>query len=305
MMHSMEDYIFNYKDRIQKIRSMEKYGLLEKSYLSFSGGKDSVVVHHLLDLAFPDNKIPRVYFNTGIEYNDVVKFVKRLAAADHRIVIVNSKVNIKQMLNEVGYPFKSKEHSLYLSVYQHSGMGKSVTKYLNNPNPRYICNPRFRYQFTPDFQLKVSNKCCFKLKKEVAKEWVKKSGKTITITGMRKNESGLRLAMKGCTVFADDDCKELMKFHPLFPIEEWWEDMFIEDMGIKLCKLYSEPFNFKRTGCKGCPYSPDLQKQLDIMQLWLPNEYRQCEWIWEPVYSEYRRINYRLKSKKKQEETKD
>ena len=121
---------------------------------------------------------------------------------------------------------------------------------------------------------------------------------------MRKNESGLRLAMKGCTIFADDDCKELLKFHPLFPIEEWWEDMFIERMGIELCTLYSEPFNFKRTGCKGCPYSPDLQKQLDIMKLWLPNEYRQCEWIWEPVYSEYRRINYRLRPKENKSEVK-
>lgn len=30
----------------------------------------------------------------------------------------------------------------------------------------------------------------------------------------------------------------------------------------------------------------------------LPNEYKQCEFIWKPVYDEYKRINYRIKEKK-------
>ena len=32
------------------------------------------------------------------------------------------------------------------------------------------------------------------------------------------------------------------------------------------------------------------------MKQHLPNEYKQCEIIWKPVYDEYRRINFRLKS---------
>lgn len=68
-----------------------------------------------------------------------------------------------------------------------------------------------------------------------------------------------------------------------------------ERESIALCQLYCQPYNFKRTGCKGCPFSLDLQDQLEIMELYLPNERRQCEMIWKPVYDEYRRINYRLK----------
>lgn len=64
---------------------------------------------------------------------------------------------------------------------------------------------------------------------------------------------------------------------------------------VKLCKLYEPPFNFKRTGCKGCPYSLTLQEQLEVMEKYLPNERKQCEIIWKPVYEEYRRLNYRLK----------
>ena len=63
-------------DRLEVIKTtIQKYGE-ENFYLSFSGGKDSTVVHHLLDMALPDNKIPRVFSNTGIEYNAIVEFVR-------------------------------------------------------------------------------------------------------------------------------------------------------------------------------------------------------------------------------------
>jgi len=74
----MTENEFLLADRIQKIRSInEQYNLEQNAYLSFSGGKDSTVLHYILDEALPYNKIPRVYINTGIEYNMVVSFVKR------------------------------------------------------------------------------------------------------------------------------------------------------------------------------------------------------------------------------------
>lgn len=63
-------------DRLEVIKTtIQKYGE-ENFYLSFSGGKDSTVVHHLLDMALPDNKIPRVFINTGIEYRFIVEFAR-------------------------------------------------------------------------------------------------------------------------------------------------------------------------------------------------------------------------------------
>ena len=70
-------------DRIDKIQAINKqYNLLDNAYISFSGGKDSTVLHHLIDLALPNNKTPRVYINTGIEYKSIVNFVKELAKQD-------------------------------------------------------------------------------------------------------------------------------------------------------------------------------------------------------------------------------
>ena len=69
-------------DRIEIIKkTIEKYGE-ENFYISFSGGKDSTVLHHLIDEAIPGNKIPRVFMNTGIEYNDIRRFVEELTEKD-------------------------------------------------------------------------------------------------------------------------------------------------------------------------------------------------------------------------------
>ena len=74
----MTENEFLLQDRITKIKSKnEIYNLNENAYVSFSGGKDSTVLHFLLDEALPGNKIPRVYLNTGIEYKKVVAFVER------------------------------------------------------------------------------------------------------------------------------------------------------------------------------------------------------------------------------------
>ena len=65
------------QDRLTKIKStIEKYGE-DNFYQSFSGGKDSTVLSALLDMACPENKIPRVYANTGIEYRLILDFVER------------------------------------------------------------------------------------------------------------------------------------------------------------------------------------------------------------------------------------
>lgn len=283
-------------DRIETIKAtIQKYGE-ENFYISFSGGKDSVVLHNLVDLALPNNKIPRVFINTGIEYNDIVKFVLSLADKDNRFVILKPKLPIKKVLEKYGYPFKSKQHSHNVDVYQRNGMTITNEKYLGQSSKTmFLCPKILQYQFSENFNIKISDKCCNKLKKEPAKQWALDNNKAIVMTGMRTEEGGYRNYQKGCAVYKD---KKLIKFHPLKPVDEEFENYLIKKYDIKLCRLYYEPFNFKRTGCKGCPFSIDLQKQLEVMEQFLPNEAKQCELIWKPIYEEYRRLDYRLKEYK-------
>lgn len=136
----MTDYDFMVEDRIAKIRAInEQYDLEHNAYISFSGGLDSMVASELVDKALPNNKIPRVYINTGIEYKLIREFVKEMAKNDDRIKIVNSNVNIKSMLENYGYPFKSKQHAHNWSIYNNNNIElDKIIKYLTeNPNERF------------------------------------------------------------------------------------------------------------------------------------------------------------------------
>ena len=84
-------------------------------------------------------------------------------------------------------------------------------------------------------------------------------------------------------------------FQPLAVLTKEWENWFIDKYNITLPALYDFPYNMKRTGCKGCPFDLQLQKDLDMMEQFLPDEKKACEAIWKPVYAEYRRLGYRLR----------
>lgn len=211
-------------DRLQVIKdTITKYGE-ENFYLSFSGGKDSTLLSWLIDKALPGNKIPRVFINTGIEYLMIVDFVKELASKDERFVIVQPSKPIKKILEEYGYPFKSKEHSTKLHEWQQGNREtKSMKKYISGAP--FQCPDMLLYQFSDNFNLKVSQFCCHKLKKEPAKKWAKENKKSITITGMRREEGGQRTTL-GC-ILTDKNGK-VVKFHPLAVVSDEWEDWLIE-----------------------------------------------------------------------------
>ena len=282
-------------DRLEAIKTtLQKYGE-DNFYVSFSGGKDSTIVHHLLDMAVPGNTIPRIFINTGIEYNDIVSFTRSIAENDNRFEILQPSQNIRDMLERVGYPFKSKEHAMKVMEYQATKtLTPHILKYLDKTDPkrvRFTCPAILEYQFTDSCTLKISNLCCTELKKKPIREWEKKHKKAIGITGMRAAEGGVRQQM-GCIVNKNG---KVHRFNPLIKVNDEWEEWFIEKYNIPLCRLYYPPYNFNRTGCKGCPFAYDLQDNLDSMERYLPNERKQCEIIWKPVYEEYRRLGYRLK----------
>ena len=216
-------------DRIQVIQATnQKFDLEHNAYLSFSGGKDSTILHWLLDQALPNNQIPRVYIDTGIEYNMIRDFVKQLAETDKRIVIIKPSQNIKQMLERVGYPFKSKEHSLRVEQFNQGKNSKYIKKYLWQTDYRgkFICPKMLLYQFEEKGKYNYSNKCCYELKKKPIHKWEKENNRHIAITGMRAEEGGNR-ARLGC-IITDSRTKKVKRFHPLIKVDENWENWLID-----------------------------------------------------------------------------
>ena len=282
-------------DRLDKIRStIEQYGE-ENFYISFSGGKDSTILSWLIDKAIPYNNIPRVYTDTGIELNIIKEFVKKKVENDSRFIIIAPSQNVKKMLNEKGYPFKSKQHSEQLERYQRRGKLLSVKQYLGEREDKKpwikSCPKILKYQFTPEFNMKISDKCCKELKEKPIEAWAKENNKKYNINGIMASEGGRRFNAK-CLAYINN---KLVAFQPLAPLNKDFEEWLIKKYDIEICDIYKPPYNFKRTGCKGCPFNITLQRELNTLDKYFPEERKQCEIIWKPVYEEYRRINYRLK----------
>ena len=292
----MTENEFLLEDRKQKIRSVvDQYGE-DKFYVSFSGGRDSTVLSSLIDQALPDNKIPRVYANTGIEYKLIVEFVQQVKSQEHswEVVILKPSRNIKQTLEEYGYPFKSKEHAKWVDMFQRNGHTQSIENYTagerRDKELYRTCPKKLLYQFGDDFQLRVSDKCCFYMKEQPLDKWSKENKRPIGINGLIQDEQGRRKFSK-CLAFRGG---KLRLFQPLSVITKEWEDWYIKEYNVDICDIYKEPYNLERTGCKGCPFALYLQKELDTLEKFFPEERKQCELIWKPVYDEYRRLGYRL-----------
>lgn len=291
----MTENEFLLADRIQKIQQIiGQYGE-ENFYISFSGGKDSTVLSALVDMAIPNNNIPRVYANTGIELNMIRDFVFEMAKTDKRVVVIKPSVPIKQMLEKEGYPFKSKVHSHVVNLYQIGSKNKMVLGYLGERPQTWhsdTCPKVLRYQFTSENALRISDACCVQMKENPLMKWANENNKQIAIIGVMREEGGRR-TKSNCMVFSG---QRVIKFQPLVPITKDWEEWLIEEKGIQICDIYKPPYNFKRTGCKGCPFAIRLQRELEILEEFFPEERKQCEIIWKPVYDEYRRLGYRLKT---------
>lgn len=89
----------------QRIREwVQEYGT-DGVYVSFSGGKDSTVLLHIVREMYPE--IPAVFIDTGLEYPEIRKFVKTF----DNVEWVRPEMNFKQVIKTYGYPFISKEVS--------------------------------------------------------------------------------------------------------------------------------------------------------------------------------------------------
>ena len=135
------------------------------------------------------------------------------------------------------------------------------------------------------------------MKEEPLRNWAKENNKPYAIIGIMRDEGGRR-NRASCLAFSG---KKLAAFQPLAVVTKEWEDWFIKEYNIQLSPIYYPPYEFERTGCKGCPFAINLQEQLDILDAYFPSERKQCEIIWKPVYDEYRRIGYRLRKEESDE----
>lgn len=103
----MQSMPLNIKIRMtqRRIKDWIDYYGCDGVYVSFSGGKDSTV---LLDMVRQiDPSILAVFVDTGLEYPEIREFVKTCT----NVQWIRPKKTFKQVIEEYGYPFISKEVS--------------------------------------------------------------------------------------------------------------------------------------------------------------------------------------------------
>lgn len=219
------------------------------------------------------------------------------------MVILKPAVPIKPMLEKEGYPFKSKQHAKWVDMFQRNGRTQSIENYTGSENANKTlyrpCPQILKYQFEDSFKLRISDKCCYWMKEQPLDEYAKENKKPYGIVGVMREEGGRRMGAQ-CLAFRGG---KLWHFQPLSPVTKDWEDWFIAEYDIAISDIHKEPYNFHRTGCKGCPFALHLQEELDVLEKYFPEERKQCEIIWKPVYDEYRRLNYRLKRGERYKQT--
>lgn len=154
----------------QRIRALYEHwdGMV---YVSFSGGKDSTVLKHIVDSMYDD--VPALFVNTGLEYPEIQKF----AMSQPNVVTVRPEMRFDEVIKKYGYPVVSKEVSQVVHECKRSNPGTKLKtirmKRLNgelldkNGNKsRYNCE---KWKFLLDAHFDTSERCCDVMKKSQRK----------------------------------------------------------------------------------------------------------------------------------------
>lgn len=263
-------------------------------YVSFSGGKDSTVLLHIVRSIYPD--IEAVFVNTGLEYPEIQRFVKTF---DNVTTLYPEKA-FKQVITEYGYPFLSKEIS-YTIEHAKRGAKSCINKMqglkeYNGKKSRYTLE---KYLPLLDVDFKISNKCCDIMKKKPAKSFEKRSDKHPLIATMaieslvRQN----RWLLYGCNSFESD--RPTSK-----PLSFWTEQdvlQYIKEENLPIAPVYGDiaindckycTTGCSRTGCIFCGFGAHLEKgegRFEHLKRTHPKQYEFCmcggefvNGLWQP-----------------------
>jgi len=218
-------------------------------YVSFSGGKDSTVLLHLIRSIYPD--APAVFIDTGLEYPEIKEFVRTIP----NVTWVKPKMTFKEVLDKYGYPIISKEQSQYLDQYRNakSLKTKQTRLYGNKWNQGKI-SKKWRHCIKAPF--KISDRCCEVMKKRPIKKYEKETG-LHPFLGTMACESCHRKVLylkTGCNSFNSKRPKSA-------PIAFWLEQDiwdYLKENNIHYSKIYD--MGAKRTGCMFCMFGVHLEK---------------------------------------------
>lgn len=294
-----------------RIREWITYFGTTGTYISFSGGKDSTVLLHLVRELYPD--VEAVFVNTGLEYPEIQSFAKSF----DNVTVLRPDMPFNKVISVYGYPFISKEISeVIYCVKKNRDNDKSAwakrrlygeRTESDGSKSRYNCD---KYAKLIDADFYLSNRCCKVMKKKPVHIFEKQTDKypimaTMAAESMIRESEWMK---KGCNAFETDRPRSA-------PMSFWTENdvlQYIKENNLKIASVYgeivpeddqltfdgcSENCRYKttgcdRTGCIFCGYGAHLDKYSRFLRLkeTHPKQYRYCmdggeydiDGLWKP-----------------------
>lgn len=230
-------------------------------YVSFSGGKDSTVLKHLVETTSGVDDVPSVFVNTGLEYPEIRMF----AQSQPNVITVRPEMRFDEVIQTYGYPVISKDVSRRIyyakkgsewAVLSIQGLNKDGTE------SKFKRTNYCQHAYLVDAPFGVSDYCCTVMKKRPAKQYEKETGRK-PIIGVMACESKQRTdayLKTGCNAYTAS--RSVSK-----PLSFWTEQDILEYIikyDLDYCSVYGEikrdesgmlyTTGLNRTGCMFCAY---------------------------------------------------
>lgn len=279
-------------------------------YVSFSGGKDSTVLKHIVDNTSGVYDVPAVFVNTGLEYPEIQRFVKDIKAGKYpcfnpNVEIVRPEIRFDEVLKNHGYPVISKRVSAYVGTAKRHPDSQRAKWIRGEEWTKFVTGGKWTYLIDSPFP--ISDQCCNVMKKKPAKKYAKETGRK-PITGQMACESVSRENLwikNGCNGF---DLKEPISN----PLSFWTEQdvlHYIKKFNVPYASVYGdiqvkppegteegqinvidflgcyepedtlETTGCKRTGCIFCMFGCHLEKgenRFQRLKRTHPRQYEYC-----------------------------
>ncbi len=280
-------------------------------YVSFSGGKDSTVLKHIVDGMYDD--VPAVFVNTGLEYPEIQQFVRDVKAGKYEcfnsdVEIIRPEMRFDEVIKEYGYPVVSKE--VAERIYYAKRGANWALKCMNGLNPdgteSAFKRRTSKWKYLMEAPFGISHKCCTIMKKKPAKKYENETGRK-PFVGTMANESILRQIQWlkiGCNAFEGKRPRSA-------PLSFWTEQdvlHYIKRFSVPYCSVYGEirvkksdelegqinaidylgdyepedtleTTGCNRTGCMFCMFGCHLDKtpnRFQRMKITHPKQYAYC-----------------------------
>lgn len=218
-------------------------------YISFSGGKESTVLKHIVDSMYDD--VPAVFVNTGLEYPEIQRFVRDVKVGKYGcfnsdVEILRPEMRFDEVVKIYGYPIISKgvskclfnvRNSLEAGNTDASCIRQIEGKYLKLNGEESIFNYG-KYNYLVNAPFLVSHRCCDIMKKKPFKKYERETGRKPLI-GTRAQESKQRAA-----VWIKDGCNAFEKKNPSSqPLAFWTEQdilHYLKEYNVPYCPVYGD-----------------------------------------------------------------